>query len=197
MSAVNDDIGKYLETTEGIIRRLPADGIARVVEALWQAYEKGRMIFAFGNGGSSACASHFIEDLAKGVAPPAGRPRYRALALTDSVPLITAYANDMSYADVFAEQLRNFVRPGDAVLGISASGNSANVLKGLALANSAGAVTVAFGGMDGGKMNALVREVVIVPSTDMQQIEDAHLVLAHVVYRALKARAEALDPVSP
>ena len=183
-------ISSYLSRVSQLVAQLRGERLQRMVELMWQAHQRDRMIFAFGNGGSCAAASHFVEDLVKGVTPPPGQRRFRALALTESAALITAWANDTSYENVFAEQLRNFVRPGDAVLAISASGNSANVLRALELANSEGAVTLGFGGGDGGEMKELVREIVIVPSHSVQQIEDAHLVLCHLTYLCLRHRAE-------
>lgn len=181
-----DSIDAYLRTVSALVAGLPRDTIRRMADLIFEAYRRGRMVFAFGNGGSSACASHFIEDVAKGMDYGPGVPRYKALALTDSVPLITAWANDASYDDIFAEQLRNFVQAGDVALGISASGNSCNVLKALELANQAGAVTLGLTGYQGGRLKDLVKEVVIVPSENMQQIEDVHLVLCHLLYVCLR-----------
>jgi D-sedoheptulose 7-phosphate isomerase len=181
-----DTIDTYLRTVSDLVAGLPRDTIKRMADVIWRAYREGRMVFAFGNGGSSACASHFIEDVAKGIDYGPGHSRYKALALTDSVALITAWANDSAYEDIFAEQLRNFVQPGDVALGISASGNSANVLRALELANDAGAVTLGLTGYDGGRLKDLVKEVVIVPSDNMQMIEDVHLVLCHLIYVCLR-----------
>jgi len=183
-------IEQYLSTVSGLVSGLPRAQIAEFAETIYQAYLRGRMIFCCGNGGSAACASHFIEDVAKGLDYGPGRPRYRALALTDSVPLITAWANDSDYSRVFAEQLRNFVEPGDVVIGISASGNSANVLEALKLANEAGATTLALGGYDGGKMKDIAQRIIIVPSHNMQHVEDVHLVLCHLLYACLMARGK-------
>jgi D-sedoheptulose 7-phosphate isomerase len=179
-------IDAYLRAVSDLLAAIPRDAVRRMADAIWEAYRQGRMIFAFGNGGSSACASHLIEDVAKGIDYGPGTARYKALALTDSVPLITAWANDSSYDDVFAEQLRNFVQPEDVALGISASGNSRNVLKALELANEVGAVTLGLTGYDGGRLKDLVKEAVIVPSDNMQQIEDVHLVLCHLIYVCLR-----------
>lgn len=183
---MHDRISEYLDTVAGLIAGLPKDEIERFATIIHDAYSKGRMIFCFGNGGSSACASHFVEDVAKGIDYGPDRPRYKALALTDSVPLITAWANDSDYTMVFAEQLRTFVSPGDVAIGISGSGNSANVLEGLKLANEVGATTLALGGYDGGKMKSVAQHIIIVPSYNMQQVEDVHLVLCHLLYVCLR-----------
>jgi D-sedoheptulose 7-phosphate isomerase len=181
-------ISSYLEDVRRIIAELPQDAISQIADVIYGAYQRGRYVFAFGNGGSSACASHFIEDVAKGIDYGADRPRYRALALTDSVPLITAWANDTAYENVFAEQLRNFVEPGDVAIGISASGNSPNVLRAVELAKEVGASTVGLTGYDGGKLAKLAHRAIVVRSDNMQKIEDVHLVICHLLYVCLRDR---------
>ncbi|HHH41380.1 MAG TPA: SIS domain-containing protein, partial [Chloroflexi bacterium] len=115
-----------------------------------------------------------------------GLRRFRVVPLTDNVPLITAWANDVDYEWIFAEQLRNLVRPGDLVIGISGSGNSPNVLNAIALAREMGATTVGLTGGDGGKLALMADIVVIAPSDTMEQIEDAHLVLEHLICTTLR-----------
>lgn len=110
----------------------------------------------------------------------------KVIALTDNVPLLTAYGNDVSYDRVFAEQLANFVQAGDVVLAISGSGNSPNVLAAVSLARERGAVTIGVTGFQGGKLKGLVDQAVVVPSDNMQLIEDAHMVIAHALFVALR-----------
>jgi len=161
------------------------------VEALLlRARAEGRTIFILGNGGSAATASHLANDLNKGAAV-AGRPRFRALALTDNVPLITAWANDTHYGNVFVEQLANFFEPGDVVVAISGSGNSPNVLAAVTWAARRGAVTIGFTGGDGGQLRHLVECPVVVPSSRMEQIEDMHLILCHALCVSLRDRIAA------
>lgn len=186
-------ISSYLDDVTRIISDLPQGAIGEIADLIHDAYKRGRHIFAFGNGGSSACASHFVEDVAKGIDYGAGRPRYRALALTDSVALITAWANDTAYENVFAEQLRNFVEPGDVAIGISASGNSPNVLRAVELAREVGAATVALTGYDGGRLAQLADRSIIVRSDNMQKIEDVHLVICHLIYVCLRDREQEAD----
>jgi len=181
----------YLEEVQRLLRALDPEEVEAFAEFFWQARERGALVFACGNGGSATTASHFIEDLAKGIAFPPGEARFRALALTDSVPLLTAYGNDLGYESVFAEQLENLLSPGDLLIAFSGSGNSVNVLRALEKANSVGAITLAFGGMGGGRMKQLAQHTIIVPSDNMQQIEDCHLVLAHALYALLRERGEA------
>ncbi len=185
-------VGTYLEEVGELLRSVRPQQVEEFAEILWQAREQGRFIFACGNGGSACTASHFIEDLAKGICFPPGQPRFRALALTDSVPLMTAYGNDLGYEHIFAEQLGNLIGEGDVLLAFSGSGNSANVLRALEAAHSHKAITLAFGGMGGGQMKTLARHIIIVPSDSMQQIEDCHLALSHALYSLLRKRGESL-----
>lgn len=178
-------IQNYLTTLGGVLGRLPVDDLEGAVGTVRRAWAEGRSIFLLGNGGSAATASHLACDLAKGLVAP-GRPRMKVVALTDNVPLLTAYGNDVGYERVFAEQLANFVQPGDVVLAISASGNSPNVLAAIELANARGAATIGLTGFRGGKLKGLVRQCVVVPSDNMQQIEDAHMVIAHALFVQLR-----------
>jgi D-sedoheptulose 7-phosphate isomerase len=159
------------------------------VHLLENACQDGRQVFLMGNGGSGSTASHFACDLNKGVSY--GREkRFRVTSLNDNLPTLTAYANDVSYEDVFVEQLRNFLRPGDVVVGISGSGNSPNVLKAIAYANSLGAHTVGLCGFTGGKLAGMVRTLILAPVHDMQKAEDVHMILLHVVMQVLCARLQ-------
>ncbi|RMF38043.1 MAG: SIS domain-containing protein [Chloroflexi bacterium] len=176
---------QYLEDVRTMLAQMPLESIEQVLQALLDVYEREGTVFIMGNGGSAATASHFAGDLAKGTAHP-GLRRFRVVPLTDNVPLITAWANDVDYEWIFAEQLRNLVRPGDLVIGISGSGNSPNVLNAIALAREMGATTVGLTGGDGGKLALMADIAVIAPSDTMEQIEDAHLVLEHLICTTLR-----------
>lgn len=179
------DANSYFELLAQTVRRLPLETIDRIAGVLLNAYHAGQMVFLFGNGGSAALASHFACDLGKGTANGNGK-RFRVLALTDSVPLLTAWANDSSYEDIFAEQLTNLVRPDDVAFAISGSGSSPNVLRALQVARQAGAVTVGLTGFQGGKMKELCDVCMIVPSDNMQIIEDLHVCAAHALFTAIR-----------
>ena len=184
----------YLQQVSDVLKRLPFALIDQIVDGLWNAYREDRAVYLFGNGGSAALASHCACDLGKGTIMN-GHRRFRVLALTDNVPLLTAWANDACYADVFAEQLRSFLRKDDVVLAFSASGNSPNVLNALALAQEIGAFTMGLTGFQGGKMKALCQRCVVIPSENMQVIEDLHLSVAHSIFTSLRARiAELTSP---
>jgi D-sedoheptulose 7-phosphate isomerase len=178
-------IESYLSEVASTLDRLPVDITAQVVEMIERARTQGKRIFTFGNGGSAATASHFASDLSKG-AICAGKPRIKALALTDNVPVLSAWANDTAYENIFAEQLENLVEAGDIAIAISGSGNSQNVLNGVKVARAKGATAIGFIGFDGGKLKSLVDIAVLVPSDNMEQVEDIHLLLAHVITTCLR-----------
>ena len=169
------------------VAQLPYRVIDRVADILLQAHETGRGVYLFGNGGSAALASHLACDLGKGTVN--GSPkRFRVIALTDNVPLMTAWANDARYEDIFAEQLQNFVRPRDVVFAISGSGNSPNVLNALRVGRRAGAINVGLTGFEGGKLRALCDICMVVPSDNMQVIEDLHLSISHALFTAIRSK---------
>jgi len=182
------DARHYFEDLRRVVIGISHDGLNRIADTLVKAYESGRMVYLFGNGGSASLASHLACDLGKGTASCNGGKRFRVLALTDNLPTLTAWANDSSYEDVFSEQLRNFVQPHDVAFAVSGSGNSKNVLKALYLAREVGATTVGISGFRGGEMKALCDICVVVPSDNMQIIEDMHLAMAHAIFRIVCSR---------
>ncbi|MGA7672242.1 MAG: SIS domain-containing protein [Nitrolancea sp.] len=177
----------YLADLKLLLDRTPMAVVSQVVERLARAAELGQRVFILGNGGSAATASHFACDLGKGTTVSAPR-RFKVIALTDNVPLLTAWANDADYQFVFAEQLQNLVEPGDVVIAISASGKSPNVLRAIEVADTAGADTIGFTGGEGGPLREMVDFPVHFPGGTTEQIEDAHLVLQHLICTDLRAR---------
>ncbi len=172
--------GYVAETVASVNAPYLLEGLGELTELFSRARKDGSTIFFFGNGGSASTGSHLANDLAKLTIAP-GQPRFRCLSLSDPVPTLLAWANDLAYAEVYAEQLKNLGRPGDVAVGISGSGNSPNVLRGLEEARKLGMVTVGLIGMGGGKQKALCDRAVVVPSQNMQHIEDAHLILGHLL----------------
>src|SRR5438270_10666209 len=134
-----------------MMRAISIPQLERVLLLLEDAYHNGRRVFIMGNGGSAATASHFALDLSKNTIT-AGAPRVKAISLTDHVPLITAWSNDTAYEHIFAEQLANMIEQGDAVIGISASGNSLNIINAINVAKGSHAVTIGLLGAKGGKI---------------------------------------------
>ncbi len=178
-------IEDYLTQLQTMIADLPAELLDQVVDILLKSARNGRKIFLCGNGGSAANASHIACDLAKNTAVP-GAPPLRVIALTDNMALMTAWANDTSYDNVFAAQLAPLIEPGDVVIGISASGNSVNVLNAIALANEGNATTIGFTGDTGGRLAGMVDLCLHAPSPRMDQQEDAHLIFGHCITAAVR-----------
>lgn len=181
----------YFQALGQTIPRLPYQAIEQIISAIMQAADDGRTIFVFGNGGGAATASHIACDLSKGTITGDDSRRLKVMALTDNVPMLTAWANDAGYEHVFSEQLKNFVQPGDVVLAISASGNSKNVIRALETARQAGAVTVGLCGYDGGKMKPLCNICAVVPADHMQMIEDLQHAMAHSIFLTVRERLRA------
>jgi len=179
----------YIVDIQQVIDRLPIHKIEATVARLHEARLARKQIFVMGNGGSAATASHLGCDLNKNT-QSSHYPRLRVHALTDSTPLITAYGNDCGYESIFAEQLANFVDAGDLVLAISASGNSANVLNAIDLAQKQGAYTIGWSGYDGGELADRVDLPVVVPCHNIEQIEDIHMMLSHMITMGVRNAAQ-------
>jgi len=163
--------------------------VERISEILLRARAEDRTVFFFGNGGSASTASHFVTDIAKVAGGTEGKgpgKRFRCLCLNDNVPGVTAWANDVSYASIFAGQLKSLAVKGDVAVAISGSGNSPNVLEAVKVAKAMGLTTVGLTGMGGGKLKELVDVALVVPSNSMQHTEDTHLVTLHVLTAYLR-----------
>lgn len=185
---------KYFDALKASLDTLLLETMEKISSILYHAYTEDKKIIVMGNGGSAATASHFVCDLAKGVAI-SGKKRFKAFALCDNMPMVTAYGNDCGYEHIFSEQLNNFVEKDDVVIAISGSGNSKNVLNAIAYANSQSAVTVGLTGFQGGKLKELVSECLIVPSNNMEQIEDIHLIILHTLKLFLRSLVEADEEI--
>jgi D-sedoheptulose 7-phosphate isomerase len=178
---------EYLSAVQEVLQRVDHTVIDQMVEAIWRGYEAGKTLFLFGNGGSAALASHFACDIGKGTIAARER-RLRTIALADNVSLITAWANDKGYEDIFSEQLDGLAEKGDIAMAISGSGNSPNVIKGLQAARQLGMQTLVLTGFAGGQAKPLADLCLIVPSDSMQHIEDAHLCATHAIFLAIRER---------
>lgn len=176
----------YFQTLSRTIPQLPYAIIQQIISVIMQAFEDDHTIFVFGNGGSAATASHIMCDLSKGTIAGSDAPRLKVMAFTDNVPLLTAWANDAGYDQVFSQQVRNFVRPGDVVLAISGSGNSPSVIQALKTARDLGATTLGMAGFQGGEMKAFCDICAVVPADNIQVVEDLHHAIAHAMLTAVR-----------
>lgn len=177
-------VSSYFAGLQQCFGELSAEKLEQVVQILRDAQRAGRTIYVLGNGGSASTSSHMAVDLGKGTSKNA-RPRLRMVSLADNIGLITAWANDVNYEEVFSQQLENLLRPGDVVIAISASGNSPNVLRAVKQANEKKATTIGFIGFGGGKLKDLVQVDLTVSSRNYGQVEDFHLSLNHILSQYL------------
>lgn len=175
---------EYIEQLKDVLDSFPHEQFERLTEAMMDAYREDRRIFVMGNGGSASTASHWVCDVNKGCCLHLDK-KFKTICLNDSIATMLAYANDLSYKDVFAEQLKNFFEPGDLVIGISGSGNSGNVLKAIEYANKNEGETVGLCGYSGGKLYGMVDIPILVKIDDMQKVEDVHMIVVHMTMQRL------------
>ncbi len=188
---MRNQIHNYLVDLQTTLEQLPEADIEAVIQKLYNARLANRQVFIMGNGGSASTASHFACDLSKNTRLT-GSPHFRVISLNDNMALFSAFANDEGFDNVFAGQLANLLRPDDIVIGISTSGNSPNVLNGVKMATRMGARTVGFTGFDGGELIDMVELNIHVPSECIEQVEDIHLVLEHLICTVLRDRLQEL-----
>ncbi|KUN00440.1 hypothetical protein AQI95_34650 [Streptomyces yokosukanensis] len=180
------EICAYLGRLSRAVSEVSTTDLVWVAETLERAYTEGRTLYICGNGGSAATASHLAVDLSKNTRVP-GKPAVRTASLVDHVPALTAWANDVGYDEVFTGQLAGLAEPGDVVIGISTSGNSPNVLKALRYGRAHGMSTVGLLGRDGGRARELCDAYVLAPADSIEEQEDVHMALAHILTRHMRA----------
>ncbi|MCU4181147.1 SIS domain-containing protein [Bosea sp. BH3] len=166
------------------MNKLDTNEFDRGVDLVRQAWLSGKQIIAFGNGGSAITALHFMTDWTKMI-PMATGKKFRGRSLIDNMGLITAYGNDLSFADIFSEQIKNIAEPGDLVVAISGSGNSENVIRAVTAANEIGCETLGLCGFSGGRLKETAKHRIWVDSNDMQICEDVHAIFGHIVMQSL------------
>lgn len=181
---VVDFASEYLTRLNKALDKIDREQLNSALSQVKKAWSDGRQIITLGNGGSAMTALHFITDWNKMVFLATGKP-FRGRTLLDNMGMLTAYANDMSYADVFSEQIKNVAVAGDLVIAISGSGNSENVIRAVEAANQMGCVTLGLCGFSGGRLKQVAHSAVWVPVDDMQLCEDAHSIFGHIVMQFL------------
>jgi D-sedoheptulose 7-phosphate isomerase len=175
-SKIIEQIEESVELRKAL--KTQVDLLLKIAEQVIQAFRKGNKVLIFGNGGSAADAQHIACELAGKFY--LDREPLPAIALTTNTSSLTAIANDYSYEAVFARQLRGLAKKGDVVIGISASGESSNVLRAIKEAKRHGAITVAFTGR-GGKLKNLADYVLSIPSADTPRIQETHITAGHII----------------
>ncbi len=175
----------YFDEMKAVLDRIDRAPLREAIDVLHQARIDGRQVFIMGNGGSASTASHMVCDLAKNTRQP-DWPHYKVIGLADNMAIFSAYGNDDGYDNVFRLQLANLLNPGDVVVAISTSGNSPNVLRAVELANERGATVIGMTGFGAGKLGPMVDVHLHVPSDCIEQVEDIHLMLEHLITKALR-----------
>lgn len=179
-SSITAALEDHITEVRAVLARIPIEAMERVVTIILDAYRRNKHVYIVGNGGSAATATHFACDLSKATIVE-GRARLRVTSLTDNVALLTAWANDTSYENVFAEQLCNLLNTGDIVIAISASGDSPNILAAIEAARDRGATTIGLVGFSGGTLKTAADAAIHVQSDSYGVVEDCHLVLEHAI----------------
>ena len=187
MNNSEDNVQHYFNKVTETIENLDKQAVENLLEVFLECYNKENTIFIFGNGGSGATASHVAGDFVKGVSYGLDK-RFKFICLNDNASALSAISNDLSYEEVFVEQLKNFVKKDDLVVGLSGSGNSVNVVKAFEYAKSKNAKTVALCGFSGGKIKQIADITVHVPIHDMEITEDLHLIIFHALKHMLTVR---------
>lgn len=183
---------RYLNTLNQVLATFDHDCFEAVVQEIMNAYADERRIFVMGNGGSAATASHLTCDINKGCCHDLSK-KFKMICLNDNLPTLLALANDVSYEAVFVEQLKNFFEPGDLVMGISGSGNSENVIRSVQYANENEGRTIGLSGFSGGKLAQLADISFVARVNDMQQVEDVHMIVVHMIMQAVYGALHGTD----
>lgn len=187
------DSRAYMTRLQEELTRVDQNAMQRWADALYQAWDTGRFVYIFGNGGSGTTATHMVEDLGKSTLhekdlQDESRKRLKIMSLTDNLGWILAVGNDVGYEDIFVQQLMNYGQPGDLVIAISGSGNSPNILKAVDWANRHGLHTFGLTGYRGGKLKEMQKDGLHVDLMDMGMVESIHLSLFHWVLNDVFAR---------
>jgi D-sedoheptulose 7-phosphate isomerase len=182
---MQNNINSYLTKLQAAIDNLNRDEIETFINLLIQKRNENKQIFIMGNGGSATTAGHFFCDYNKGLSYQKDK-KFKMICLNDNIATMLAYANDISYEDIFVEQLKNFLNEGDVVIGLSASGNSKNVLKAIEYANNNNAITVGITGYNGGILKQISKYSINANVDNMQISEDIHLIICHLCYSVIE-----------
>jgi D-sedoheptulose 7-phosphate isomerase len=187
MNSLNEHFSSYFEKVSETLAKIDIRAISKFIDRIYECYDRGNTIYIFGNGGSAATASHVAGDFMKGISFGLEK-RFKVLCLNDNIPSLTAISNDLTYDEVFYEQLKTFLKKDDVVIGISGSGNSANIIKAVNYARGLGATVVGFCGYKGGKLKELADILILAPVNDMEITEDIHIIIFHSIKQVLNRK---------
>ncbi len=179
----------YFERLNETLSKLKISELEKLEEIIFNAYKDNKTIFVIGNGGSASAATHWACDFSKGTKVEGKKP-LRCISLTDNIAIMTAISNDISYEDVFVEQLKVFLSSGDILIGISASGNSENIVKALQYCKDNGGIAVAIVGFTGGKCREIANHTIYIPNNEYGIVEDIHIIIDHMISQKIKKRIE-------
>jgi D-sedoheptulose 7-phosphate isomerase len=191
-------IQKYFSEMQEVIGKIPVEEVSAVVDALFKAWQNGNRVFIIGNGGSASTATHMMCDLNKCTIVE-GKKRFKATALVDNIPLVSALTNDDGWGEIYVEQLKNFFESGDVVIAYSVHGGSGsdkagawsqNLLKGLQYAKDNGGVAIGIAGFDGGAMKQMADHCIVVPVESTPHTESLHVAVEHLIANLLKEKIE-------
>lgn len=185
----------YLAELKKVMDEIDLDELNKIIDILKKAYDENNSIFIIGNGGSASTASHFACDLGKGALGNlynSDKKRFKVYSLTDNCSTITAIGNDISYEDIFFQQLKNLASKNNILISFTASGNSPNIIKAIDFANSIGLTSIGFLGFDGGKAAEKLIHKIIIKSHNYGIVEDLHLVLEHIITQSLREKLNEL-----
>ncbi len=184
VNEIDFTVENYLLAHTELQNLIVVDEIYDAIKLVQSKIDSGNKIITCGNGGSASTASHYVTDWQKIYNLSTGN-KIHAYSLTDNIGLITAFANDLSYDEIFTGQLKSILSEGDLVIGISGSGNSMNVVNALEYANLTKADTLGILGYDGGKAIKIAKKNVLIKSFDMQLVEDLHLQIGHMIMKSI------------
>ena len=189
-------IDEYSSAIRKALDALDPEQFGKIISILTDAYRNDKQVFIAGNGGSAGTANHFVCDFGKNAVPfkgtGPGRRRFRIISVSDNLEKITALGNDVSFDEIFRQQLINLMREGDVFIAISASGNSPNILRACEYAREMKSPIITLAGFKGGKMIEFADASLVVPLESYEQIEDIHLLILHMVVYYFKNNPEAL-----
>ena len=187
MNSYNKHFSNYFDKVIETLGKVDIESVNKFIDRIYACYNKGNTVYIFGNGGSAATASHVAGDFMKGISYGLEK-RFKVVCLNDNIPAITAISNDLTYDEVFYEQLKTYLKKDDVVVGISGSGNSVNIIKALNYAKELGATVAGFSGYKGGKLKDLADILIYAPVGDMEITEDIHIIIFHAIKQLINKK---------